>query len=111
MTETDKELIFELRLKGSGYKAIAAVLGISRDKVRRFCKHYGLEGSAEIVSYNIKERVNTKELCANCYKIINQKITGRPRRFCKDKCRRDWWNKNRKVNVKKVLNKEMENGI
>ncbi len=111
MTETDKELIFELRIKGSGYKAIAAVLGINRDKVRRFCKHNSLYGSAEMVSYNIKERVKAKELCAHCYKTINQKITGRPRRFCKDECRRDWWNKNRKVNVNKALNKEMENGI
>lgn len=111
MTETDKELILDLRVKGSGYKAIAAVLGISRDQVRHFCKHYGLEGSVEMVSYNIKERVKLKELCANCYKTINQKTTGRPRRFCKDKCRRAWWNKNRKVNVKKALNKEMENGI
>lgn len=97
MTETDKELIFDLRVKGSGYKAIAAVLGINRDKVRHFCKHYGLEGSAEMVSYNIKERVNTKELCANCYKTINQKTNGRPRRFCKDECRRTWWKKNRKT--------------
>lgn len=100
MTETDKELIFDLRVKGSGYKAIAAILGINRDKVRRFCKHYGLEGSAEIVSYNIKERVKAKELCTNYYKTINQKPTGRPRRFCKDECRRVWWNKNRKVIVK-----------
>ena len=111
MTETEKELILDLRVKGSGYKAIAAILGISRDKVRHFCKHYGLEGSAEMVSYNIKERVKSKELCANCYKTINQKTTGRPRRFCKDKCRRAWWNKNRKRDVKKALNKEMKNGI
>ena len=110
MTEIDKELIFELRVKGSGYKAIAAVLGINRDKVRRFCKHNSLYGSAEMVSYNIKERVKAKELCTNCYKTINQKTTGRPRKFCSENCRRAWWSKNRKVNVKK-LNKEMENGI
>ncbi len=101
MTETDKQLIFELRVKGVGYKAIAAVLGINRDQIRQFCKHFGLEGDAAIVALNIRERVKTKELCANCYLTISQKGTGRTRRFCGDKCRRQWWKKNREAMLKK----------
>ena len=111
MTETDKQLIFELRVKGVGYKAIAAVLGINRDQVRQFCKHFGIEGNGATVAINIRERVKGKELCANCYLTISQKGIGRIRRFCGDNCRRQWWKKNRKINVKKALNEEMENGI
>ncbi len=111
MTETDKQLIFELRVRGIGYKAVGAVLGINRDQVRQFCKSYGLEGSAPTVAINIREKRDGKELCANCYLFIVQKETGRSRRFCSEKCRRLWWKKHRNVNVKKAFNEEIENGI
>lgn len=111
MTQTNKQIIFELRIKGLGYKAVAGVLGLNRDEVRQFCKHSGLEGTAQVVDMNIREKVKNKELCANCYITVNQKETGRPRKFCSDNCRRQWWKLNRIANVKKALNEEMEDGI
>jgi len=91
MTETDKQQIFDLRLKGVGYKAIAAVLGISRDSVRAFCKRNGLDGDAKAVSLNVEEKKIKHLLCSCCSKSIKQKDRGRNRRFCSDQCRRKWW--------------------
>jgi predicted nucleic acid-binding Zn ribbon protein/DNA-binding CsgD family transcriptional regulator len=105
MTEEEKEQIYDLRLKGVGYKAIAAVLGISRDSVRGFCKRNGLDGDAEVVSLNVKEQMKNHVLCIYCGKPIKQKDKGRTRKFCSEYCRRTWWKNNpqaRKKNEKSI---------
>ena len=37
-------------MKGSGYKAIGAAIGLSRDIVRNYCKKHNLAGYAAVVS-------------------------------------------------------------
>lgn len=54
MTEEQKKKIKELRLEGLGYKAIANILGLSRDAVRGFCKRYELTGNATVVALNMQ---------------------------------------------------------
>ena len=44
MTDIQSKQIREFRMKGVGYKAIASVLGLSRDSVRNYCKSHGLDG-------------------------------------------------------------------
>jgi endogenous inhibitor of DNA gyrase (YacG/DUF329 family) len=92
MKETEKQQIYALRLKGVGYKAIAAVLGISRDSIRGFCKRNGLDGDSKVVSLNLEEKKRNQLICPCCGKPIKQKERGRSRRFCSDECRRKWWN-------------------
>ena len=60
MTEYEKTKIPELRASGMGYKAIANVLGLSRDAVRGFCRKYGLNGNAEVTGsrYNLNIYLN-----------------------------------------------------
>lgn len=94
MTEFEKQQIQDLRLKGVGYKAIAAVLGISRDSIRGYCKRNGLDGDSKVVSLNIEEKINQNLLCACCGKPIKQKKRGTKRRFCSEECRRTWWKEN-----------------
>ncbi|PYG84789.1 hypothetical protein LY28_03582 [Ruminiclostridium sufflavum DSM 19573] len=94
MTEFEKQQIQDLRLKGVGYKAIAAILGISRDSIRGYCKRNGLDGDSKVVSLNVEEKINQNLLCACCGKSIKQKKRGRSRRFCSEDCRRKWWNDN-----------------
>ena len=92
MTDTEKKQIYDLRLKGLGYKAIAAVLGLTRDSVRSYCKRNGIDGDAMVVSLNVAEKKKQKLVCACCSKPIQQKKRGRSRRFCSEECRRKWWN-------------------
>ncbi len=94
MTEFEKEQIYDLRLKGVGYKAIAAVLGLSRDSVRGYCKRNGLDGDSEVVALNVEEQKKRHLLCTCCGKPIKQKDKGRTRKFCSEECRRKWWKNN-----------------
>lgn len=101
MTEFEKQQISDLRLKGSGYKAIAAVLGISRDAVRSYCKRNYLDGDSAMIELNVEEKKKTHLICTCCSKPIKQKARGRVRRFCSDECRRKWWNCNPQTRNKK----------
>ncbi|PRR84542.1 RNA polymerase subunit sigma-70 [Clostridium vincentii] len=91
MTLDEKEKIRELRLKGTGYKGIASLLGLTRDSVRGFCKRNGLDGDSCVVALNVEEKIKRNLFCACCEKPIKQKVQGRTRRFCSGDCRRKWW--------------------
>lgn len=92
MTEILKQQIYDLRLKGVGYKAIAAVIGISRDSVRGFCKRNGLDGDSLVVALNMEEQKKQRLICSCCAKPLQKNGRGRPKRFCSNECRRKWWN-------------------
>ena len=88
MNTTQK--ILELRSKGYGYKSIATELNLTRDQVRNTC--------------NKKERTPLEVVCKNCGKKVNS-ITGKKKKvYCSDKCRYQWWNKQRKL--KKLYEKD-----
>ncbi|MEY8354900.1 RNA polymerase subunit sigma-70 [Lachnospiraceae bacterium 54-53] len=91
MTDVQAVQIKELRMKGAGYRSIASILGLSRDIVRNYCKANGMEGFAQATVQNLKERLAEGKACVCCGKEIIQPESGRPRRFCSDKCRRQWW--------------------
>lgn len=91
MTSIQEKQIREFRIKGIGYKAIASVLGLSRDVVRNYCKNHGLDGYAAEVAVNMEEQIQQGSACQCCGTVILQPSTGRKRKFCSDKCRREWW--------------------
>lgn len=91
MTEFQAKQIRELRLRGTGYRAIASVVGLSRDVVRNYCKSHGLDGYASVLTMNMKEQMQNGQACLACGKTLIQPKTGRKRRFCSDECRRRWW--------------------
>ena len=91
MTDEQAVQIKELRMKGAGYRSIASILGLSRDIVRNYCKANGMEGFAQATLQNLHERMAEGKACVCCGKEIIQPESGRPRRFCSDKCRRQWW--------------------
>ena len=91
MTENDKEKIKALRLQSMGYKGIATTLGLSKDSVKGYCKRNGLNGDFNVISLNFNEKLKQNLLCACCKKPIKQKAMGKPRKFCSDECRREWW--------------------
>ena len=86
MNEYQKEKIKEFRLKGMGYKAIANVLGLSRDSVRGFCRRNNLVGNKAVVALNMEVKLKKNEVCSCCKKTIRQKNKGRARKFCSSEC-------------------------
>ena len=63
MTDIQSKQIREFRMKGVGYKAIASVLGLSRDSVRNYCKSHGLDGYATEVVLNMQEETQDGITC------------------------------------------------
>ena len=91
MTDTQAAQIKELRVNGLGYRTIADSLGLTRDIVRNYCKANNMGGYAKATALNIQERMAEGKVCVCCGKEITQPENGRPRRFCSDQCRRQWW--------------------
>ena len=91
MTDFEAAQVKEMRLKGMGYRAIAEALGLSRDIVRNHCKAKGMGGYVAATVKNLKEREVQNGICLCCGKKTEQPGTGRPRKFCSEKCRRQWW--------------------
>lgn len=91
MTKFQSKQIRELRMRGVGYRAIASVTGLSRDVVRNYCKSNGIDGYAAELTTNMKEQMQQGKACLCCGKKLKQLTAGRKRKFCSEKCRRDWW--------------------
>lgn len=93
MTDVQKQQITALRLQGVGYMKIGKELGISNDTVRSFCRRNGLVGDTG------KNAV----LCKQCGTVIMLVPKRKPKQFCSDTCRTDWWNSHQEcVNRKAV---------
>lgn len=88
MNITQKML--ELREEGYGYKKIANELQLTRDHVRNVC--------------NKKTKNPLEGLCKNCGMKIKSIEGRKKKKYCSDKCRYIWWNKQRKL--KKLNEKE-----
>ena len=88
--EMEKQII-NLRLKGLGYKAIAVVIGSSKENVRYFCKTHGLDGNAELVKLNFEEHKKHPETCKFCGGKITRVPHSGKKLYCSDECRRAWW--------------------
>ena len=91
MTDAQAAQIKEMRLNGMGYRAIAETLGLSRDIVRNHCKAKGMDGYVAATVRNMQEREGQGGICICCGKEMAQQGNGRPRKFCSEKCRRQWW--------------------
>lgn len=91
MTEQQAKQIVEMRLKGIGYKSIGTVVGLSRDIVRNYCKYHGLTGYSSALTKNVQMKMEKGEACLYCGGSITKPKTGRPKKFCSEKCRREWW--------------------
>lgn len=97
MTEMQKKQILSMRKEGKGYKLIASLLGLSRDAVRGFCKSRNIDGFGVVASLNTEERIKEGKVCLCCYEKMEQPKTGRQKKFCSDKCRREWWKKHNEL--------------
>jgi hypothetical protein len=95
MTDYQRKNIIKMRVSGDGYQLIAKSVGLTRDAVRNYCKKNNLQGYGYVTALNVSEQIKSGQLCKNCCMPVNKKHTGRPKKFCSDKCRYDWWNKRR----------------
>ncbi|MDD2979128.1 MAG: RNA polymerase subunit sigma-70 [Hespellia sp.] len=102
MTNQQKEQIVKLRNEGYGYIRIAQALEVSENTVKSFCRRNNLTGSKEVIApKDIMPSDNGEHFCLCCGKPVEQNPGRKQKKFCSDKCRNIWWNKNLdKVNRK-----------
>ena len=97
MTAEEKRKTIELRHFGRTYLDIAETLNLPEGTVKSFCWRNRM--SAQSPS---EESEPAQSFCRNCGQLITPQPDAPPRKFCSDKCRYDWWRKNRKPNNRAV---------
>ena len=86
-----------LRKNGMGLRRIADVTELTLDAVRNLCRKITPPETDE----NLHIRMNNKEACVFCGTPVEQHGgAGRPRRFCSDYCRRQYWRLHREEQKK-----------
>ncbi len=80
MTEYEKRQITNMREKNMPFSTIADSLSLSINTVKSYCQRYG------ITPYKPGK-------CKNCGTDIVLRKNCKPRQFCSDKCRTEWWSK------------------
>lgn len=79
--EFANQQIRSLRMQGVSYLKIGGILGVPDNTVRSFCRRCGLGEEAK----------NTC-CCKQCGKLIKIIPKRKPKIFCSDECRAEWWN-------------------
>ena len=101
MTQEQRQEIRRLRAMGEGYKRIGAILNLSVNTVKSFCRRDREEDKP-----SIEDQPDDCVVCLRCGQTIVQ-ISGRKRRlFCSDACRVAYWRKQAKpkAQLRRCLN-------
>ena len=92
MNNFQREQIWLLRKNGLGYGEVAQVIGLSKDSVKKYCKrHPELKGQGTLPYLMVEKRVQDGTNCPQCFQPMVPNKTGRPKKFCSDRCRINWW--------------------
>lgn len=81
MTEREQSIIISRRENGDSMASIAKDLGLNVNTVKSFCRRHNINFS------NAKQ-----ESCLTCGVELPAYKNGRPRRFCSNQCRHEYWN-------------------
>ncbi len=80
MTIEQKMEIANMRSRGFSFLQIAEALSLNINTVKSYCRRYKID-------------VSTRGKCKNCGVDIFIRFKCKPRQYCSDKCRLEWWNK------------------
>jgi endogenous inhibitor of DNA gyrase (YacG/DUF329 family) len=95
MMNEQKLHIKKLRDEGFGYIRVAQTLGISVNTVKSFCRRNNLTGKATVKIPKTQVQADKGiHVCDYCGVAVEQNPGRKEKRFCSDKCRMKWWNKN-----------------
>jgi endogenous inhibitor of DNA gyrase (YacG/DUF329 family) len=86
--------ITEYRTGGMGFKDISRKLRIPESTVKTYCWRHKIQPSAIAQKVALLDE-STK--CPQCGTIIHNELLKKPKKFCCDKCRHEWWNNHREA--------------
>ena len=85
MNATQKAKITAMRKRKIPYADIAEAVGLSVGTVKSFCHRNNINADTTPVAGN----------CKNCGGVIKEASKTKPRLFCCDHCRQEYWNQHR----------------
>ena len=85
MTKLQMEKIITLRQQTATYATISEALGIPVGTIKTFCRRNGIT----------TDLPKGKYCCKNCGEVFASTGKTKPRVFCSDQCKIDWWNNHR----------------
>ena len=90
MTEEQKSEIMLLRRQGVGYKRIAAIMEISVETVKSYCRRNPEEDATKpVIPVGCEAAVHSP--CKHCGSLLQQTSGKRRREFCGSACRAAYW--------------------
>lgn len=92
MTDLQKKQILTMRQQNATYASISDALGIPIGTIKTFCRRNGMTSATSNVP-----------LCKNCGAGLTKTPGAKPRLFCSDHCKQQWWNKHRYDRVSKNI--------
>jgi len=101
MTAPQKEKIILLRGRGLSYSRIAAVLYISENTVKTFCRRNNL--GRDYVSSAASDDKPNPLFCKQCRNKLTQTPGRRQKIFCSYSCRIAWWNAHPEQIIRKAI--------
>jgi len=90
MTDTQKQTVLEMRRQGSPHADIAGAVGLRESAIKSYCWRHNIKPGQPI-----PQKPNGYH-CQNCGQRIVQEPKKKPKKFCNEKCRSNWWNHNRR---------------
>ena len=88
MNDAQRLKIRNLREAGLGYKKIAEQMQLSENTVKTYCRRHGLGGN---MASQIPTQSTEAHVCLCCGAAVKQNPGRKEKKFCSDKCRRQWW--------------------
>lgn len=100
MTNEEKAQVMQMRSAGIGFARIARELGLSINTVKSFSRREHLQASPSLPDPAVAP-VSDPGHCGHCGKILIQKPQQKPRKYCSEQCRRNWWKENSSAGLKR----------
>lgn len=89
MNSAQKEQVISMRKQKMTYAVISEKIGVSVGTIKSFCHRNGITVD--------KEPISSTAICKNCGNAITSSQKTKPRLFCCDNCKQEWWNKHRSI--------------
>ena len=86
MTGAQKQAILRARAAGVTYSQIADKVGLPLNTVKSCCRRAGVS-----VSEDFTANTDTCNSCKNCGKTLPHREKVKPKKFCREACRRAYW--------------------
>ena len=88
MTDRQKQSIRYMRRMGLTFSAISCSTGLSPNTIKSFCYRENIDPITNPGNEG-------QDVCKECGKPLDHNPGKKKKSYCSDKCRSDWWNRNR----------------